>query len=934
MIGKQKKFDFKWLIAPAIVVVWMITMYWIKGIYPFGDSTLVSFDLRTGNMPVIYYVYDIFRSGDFTKLIYDFHTAAGFARDSLLTIIQPRFVFCMFFPREHIINAIDLFFVFEFGLIAFTASYSFSKLFNKLPFAYNILMSVMYAFNGFNLMYLTNIDWLDIVMLYPLLMLFAVNLLNGKSKVPFFLVLAYLMTVYTYMAFFIVVSLIIFGGLYIYIILDKESRKKAVVNLGVGTGAALVASSYSVYTYAVGIMSSERFDMGTYVRDSYSGAVETVPGFFGILKAPAEIDIISVFMFLGTALAIASLIVMWVRFKNYKQSRKHTIFFTIVILLFLCQVVFKSTMLYWHMGSYQFFPFRNGYMVSFFCCCIIGYYFTYYGNLEGIKTDKNVLKFITIIPTFLCALVVASYIDVFTFNLDAIFSVLNISVAYQTNGMAYPYLCLAAAVVVCFLLIKLISYKTLRNILTFALVFIMIGINSVFFISNGMGKNKYDMYKKELEVSDMVKHNDELSRTCNIDACLGINYSYIADVHSISNWTHLLSANQLKSLENFGFCSNFTNIRDMGGTVFSRALFRFTETISGCELDNRLYVENVKTESGVRYYSNKYVLPAVVCSNDQIDDINIDDYKNLFEYQNAVYSAMGGEGRLFNEVECKSVSNNVKYEEYFYNKEDENTGEMGLFSDKKGIVTSKFIFDVSEESVLYFDNAIKDSDIMFIGIYVNNKPFHVYDGKIVKNSKSYNTAYLTGYNSGILELGVFENETVEISIIFNEDHKTDEAAVMYLMDTGKLRTLCENQPNADYSINKSQITLNVDNKNNSEFVFVPLSYDDNWLCTVNGENVEPICVLGNFMGIKINEGENVISLNYSRTDAYIKIVVLIVSFLIGLALVIFERRINFPRGIQTLAFVVFSLIFTAGVTILYILPIGYNAITALMSLFK
>lgn len=77
---KKRTLNFNpvWLIAPAIVIVWMLCVYYINGIYPFGVSSLISYDLYNGGLPDIYQVYDAWHSGDFTRLIYDFTTATSF----------------------------------------------------------------------------------------------------------------------------------------------------------------------------------------------------------------------------------------------------------------------------------------------------------------------------------------------------------------------------------------------------------------------------------------------------------------------------------------------------------------------------------------------------------------------------------------------------------------------------------------------------------------------------------------------------------------------------------------------------------------------------------------------------------------------------------------------------------------------------------------
>jgi len=932
---KTNKLNFKliWLISPAVVAAWILVMFFIKDVYPFGNGTIVGYDLLHGGVPVIYYVWDVIHSGDFSRIFYDFTSACGFARESLFSILHPQFWFYFLWEREDLANAVSVLFILKMVAIAFTSSYAFSKIFPNLKAPWLTVVSVMYTFCGFNLLYFTNIDWLDTVALYPLLIVFTLNLFKGKSKMPFFLTLTYLLTFSLYMSFFIVISLVVFGGLYIYIIEEKQNRKKVIFNLGVGTGASLLASAYFIFVYAKGVFSTARFDEGSYVLDGYSGEQEKLGGFLGILNAANEIDIVSVFMFLGMSLAIASLIVMWVHFKKHKDSRKYTVFFTITTILFVLQVVFKAVMLTWHFGSYQKFPFRNGYMVAFFCCCIVGYYFSRFGSLEGVKTKLSVVNFFTFVPAFFAAIAIASYANVFIFALTNNFMVLNDYIKFQTGTVGYPYACLAIAAIIGFLLIKLISFEKLRKLLTLVLVMVLVGINSFCLVAECSYPQENGMYPKEMELRANFEQKDVLSRVVNNDGILMLNYPYISGVSAISNWTHSLQGNHLKAFSDLGFCSYFTYVYDMGGTVFSRALLRVTDTVSESKLDKNLYKQYKETDLGMKYYSNNYNLPVGMTFDESVKEINADDYDSLFEYQNDIYKASGGKGDLFEKVEYKSTKEKVKKEKVYVNKEKEDGSGKGVFIDEIKLTTTTFTFDVDEKSVLYMHNADKNEDFSFVEMSINGEKFHVYDGSSVAGSEvSFNTKYPNDINTGILELGVFENETVKVIIKFSPKSSTENVA-MYCMDLNKMSQLSENQGNNEYSVDNGSITFTTKGKQ-GDIAFIPLSYDANWKCTVNGQAVEPECVLGNFMGVKIAEGENKVEMKLSVKPAFIGYLLRIVLFVLGLLVILIEKKIKKPGQIYTLTFIVFTAIFIGGLVVVYVLPVGWSVVTNLIALFK
>lgn len=932
MLKKGSKINPVWFIAPMITVVWMLVMYYIEEIFPFGDDTLVLYDLLHAGVPLIYRVHDAWHSGNLAELFYGFTATGGGAWNVALSLLQPRYIFAMFWEREYIAQAVDVFLIFEFACISLASSYSFSKLFPKLKGQWVVLVSLMYTFSGFNLLCYTNIDWLDIVLCYPLVMLFARNMLGGKSKIPFFIVLTYLLNVYTYTSFFVVMSLVIFGGLYIFIIEEKENRKSAIFNLGVGTGASILASLYAIFTYVRGILSSSRFGEGSYILDTGAGKKQELNGFIGILNVENHIDMVSVFMFLGMSVAMASLVVLWVHFKKYKNSRKYTVFFTATVILFVLQVAFQSVMLIWHFGSYQKFPFRNGYMVAFFCCCIVAYYFSNFADLEGIKSKHRLIELLSFIPAFFAVIPLISYGDVFIFSIKEGFNVLNSLVELQAGCFRYPFTCWTLTTIAAFLLIKIISFKKLRNVLTITLAVIILGLNSFFVMAQNSNIKHENLYANEESLYNDTESTALLNRVNNPDGVLILNYPIIAGRSAVSGWLHTLSEQHYSAFYDLGFSWNFTTLYDTGGTQFSKALLGITESVSQNELNGELYTEYDETETKIKLYKNNYTLPAALAFNESVKNLDADNYDNVFEYQNAIYNSLGEKGNLFNRVQYKDIKEKVEKGDFYVTKENEDDSSKGLYTEEKEIKTVTYTFDVSEKSVLYLHNIDGDESVYFNELKINGKKFHVYAADL-GSEKEYNTRYPVSNNNGVLELGVFENETVKVSITYGVESPTVDATALYLMELDKLSELNDKFSDNQYSQENEEIKLSL-NANESDIIFVPVVYDEQWECTVNGEIVEPVCILGNFMGIEARDGQNDVVMKFVPKQAYISLIALVVGIILGIGVLIVEKRKKTPVVLQTLASVAFTIIFAGFMLVIYVVPVCWSTVREIIALFK
>lgn len=920
-------------IAPAIVIIWLLVIYAVKGIFPFGDGTIVQYDLQYGVVPASYiHLWDAFHGGN---LFYDFTTACGFGRGMLNSLFYPTNIFILLLKREWIYNGVSILLILKLAVIAFTSSYSFNKIFPKLPSYYTLLITVMYTFCGYNLMYYTNIDWLDTVALYPLIILCALNMFKGKSKLPYFLALAYTLTFNTYMAWFVVISLVVFGGTYIFALESKENRKHDIYCLGTGTGAALIASAYSLYGFYRGITGGARYGKGNYYFDSATGVAVESNGLKAILEAPVQIDLISVLMFLGFACAIAFYILLLVRSVKNKSLRKATLFFTVTLVFLLVEGVINASLLLWHGGSFQHFPYRNGYMVAFFCCLIIGYYFSNFADAKGVNFKKDILNLLPFAICIFLAVGILAYADVFYFSLKSNFALLNGAVKMQAGTFLYPYSIFAVILVVTYIVLQLIRYKKIRNVLTVMLALALTVMNTYCLLGTVNAESK-EFFTGQIQTSltagEEYKQNNEFERVNNPDVFAPMNYGYWGNVPTLSNWTHSLSDTQLSAFDHLGFSHYITVQYDGGGTQFSKALLRITDSFAKCELDDMLY-EKRNEHSGLNFYANKYTLPLGLCFDKSITETRFENAENTFEYQNEIYEKLTGKSKLFTRLNEKAAE--TYQEKEFYKKEDEN-GENHPVKFAADCCICNYSLKIDSKKTLYMCLTNEKAYITSIAINGTALPIFSSNSADTTNSESSeeNIVFPKTENGNILELGAFKDETVNIEIKFYNENGGGEDILLYTMDLDKMQELCDSLPENDYTVEGDTVRFSTTAKNDGDIVFVPLGYEDKWNCTVNGESVKPVCILGNFIGIEVNAGKNDIVLSYSHTSAYISLAAVFAGFALGIALLLLEKKFNdkIPKFVYTVTGVAFTLIYGGAVGILYIIPTGYTVVSKIIEL--
>ncbi|MCR5485623.1 MAG: YfhO family protein [Clostridiales bacterium] len=865
------------LLPPFFTVLIFTAIYIVNGIYPFGYESVVYYDMGQCNVPVFYTVWDAIHSGG--GVLFNWNTAGGiFINGSFDLIINPvNFLFFLICPRDLILQWMSFFVMLKFALSSFTAMLFFDKKFNTDKML-KIVFSVMYGFNAYVLQYYTNPTWLDVVAVFPLIIYALDRVFEKRRIVMYAVVLAFCLSIQLYISYMVYFFLFIVGGLYIFIVLPKKKRGAASFDFALGSVSALILSSFSAIPAYIYTSESSRYETAT------SKSYFTILGKEMILSY----DKIGMAVIL-TALPTALLLILLIK---AKKEKKAAAFFASAAAVCVLPVVFENINLFWHMGSYVNFPMRFAFMMHFTLLTASCYTVDRFGG-ELFKNKKPYH-----IGAFVCAVLAgaASCYLIFT-KLFADKSEYKILYADNINVMISIFIGLAAA----YFLMLMFGKKEIACILICAFAVTEVGS----FANRTFSKGRSRLYEYSLSFIDECNviydeldiENDRLSRIKNIDARLNTNYPLILDYPSMSNFTHVIPATIKQSMKKLGYSTVYTRILDTGGTLFTDALLNYKYVLSSEELPQSKY-QSLGEVGDMELYMSRYRFSfGATANSDIVTDKVIGT--DVFKTNNYIANSITGKySCLFTSPDHSAESADSEY---------------------------TYTVDVRGKGTLYaaFSTISKRDSIE---IHVNGEKLPV-----PSLGKQWSTAYPERFNNSIMNLGDFENEEVTVKIVkVNEKFTFNNfKAYFSLMDNEKLSEICrEESEKIKATAGKRSLDVKVTAGENDDYLFLPITNNVGWSCTVNGRDAEIETAIGNFIAVKLEKGDNEVNLKFFPAGMKPGIVISLLALLGLLFIFLFEmknkNRKHSENKFYTIVQFGYFAALSAVIILMYIIPAGVS----------
>ena len=900
LFQRVKLYAIPGLITCAVIVF----IYVFKGIWPFGANRIDYFDNMQQVAPLYAHLWDWMHGK--ASLWFDWYTGFGTNVSmsiSAFSMLSPFNLLLYLFPRTLILESISILTLVKMIFMAVAMYAYINKKYNSLSYNMKVVFSLMYTFCGYTVLYGSCFTpWMDIVALFPLLMLAYENMMQTGKKLFYIIMVAIIFIINYYLGAMSLVYIFLISGAYVLLMSKKEKIKEHAWNLGIGTVAGLGLSCFVLVPVMMQLSGSQRGGSGQGIVSQYIGWIKSA------IISDGQMAAFQRWMMLyGMAFAAAVIIMGLKKFKEEKNTIRYMIS---LLLISLLPIVVEGINLMWHFGSYNGYTLRNGYIVAFTLITVAAYFAQ--RMFEEVTADKKQLV------KQLVIFVVAAAVYAVIYNI------------IPSNDIILAAFILFIAI---FIAAFIFYNKKLKKdgigfdfntIIAIVAIEVFIGAYSL------IGPPKFYEYEP-YQYGDYVQAANEVKgsldieesvteRIVNPDISLNANYPLILRRSAMSSFTAALQSDTQSYSKKFGYSKYFLWLLDSGGTVFTNSLFHVTQAVNVNELDSQMYTA-VRSDGDYTLYDANYKLPFAMSVN---KNITRQDFSGNWEdLHNIFYKALTND--------TQDIVNGMSYTK----KESSVIREYNVRADGKQAVYINIV-DVNNRNT----DANASWLISSMHIYVNGEAVLVPTLGDVKN-----TAYFTDYNNNLVYLGTFENENFTIRVEYDDPWYLKVSEVSFAgLDMDKMQSLVDKHAD-DYcetSYTSDSLTVKLNGSGVNNMALIPVVYSDNWNVKVNGKKVKAKSVCGLFTGVDIHAGENVIEMTFEpkgkKAGMLISLATLIM--MIASALILKFTKLKVPALLKMCAAFIYLELYNIVIVAMFLIPVVaaipaliYQIVIRLMQLF-
>ena len=900
LFQRVKLYAIPGLITCAVIVF----IYVFKGIWPFGANRIDYFDNMQQVAPLYAHLWDWMHGK--ASLWFDWYTGFGTNVSmsiSAFSMLSPFNLLLYLFPRTLILESISILTLVKMIFMAVAMYAYINKKYNNLSYNMKVAFSLMYTFCGYTVLYGSCFTpWMDIVALFPLLMLAYENMMQTGKKLFYIIMVAIIFIINYYLGAMSLVYIFLISGAYVLLMSKKEKIKEHAWNLGIGTVAGLGLSCFVLVPVMMQLSGSQRGGSGQGIVSQYIGWIKSA------IISDGQMAAFQRWMMLyGMAFAAAVIIMGLKKFKEEKNTIRYMIS---LLLISLLPIVVEGINLMWHFGSYNGYTLRNGYIVAFTLITVAAYFAQ--RMFEEVTADKKQLV------KQLVIFVVAAAVYAVIYNI------------IPSNDIILAAFILFIAI---FIAAFIFYNKKLKKdgigfdfntIIAIVAIEVFIGAYSLIGPPKFYEYEPYqygDYVQAANEVKDSLDIEESVTdRIVNSDISLNANYPLILRRSAMSSFTAALQSDTQSYSKKFGYSKYFLWLLDSGGTVFTNSLFHVTQAVNVNELDSQMYTA-LRSDGDYTLYDANYKLPFAMSVN---KNITRQDFSgNWGDLHNIFYKALTND--------TQDIVNGMSYTK----KESSVIREYNVRADGKQAVYINIV-DVNNRNT----DANASWLISSMHIYVNGEAVLVPTLGDVKN-----TAYFTDYNNNLVYLGTFENENFTIRVEYDDPWYLKVSEVSFAgLDMDKMQSLVDKHAD-DYcetSYTSDSLTVKLNGSGVNNMALIPVVYSDNWNVKVNGKKVKAKSVCGLFTGVDIHAGENVIEMTFEpkgkKAGMLISLATLIM--MIASALILKFTKLKVPALLKMCAAFIYLELYNIVIVAMFLIPVVaaipaliYQIVIRLMQLF-
>jgi uncharacterized membrane protein YfhO len=801
---KKRGYFYNLLIAILIIGI----VFTIKNLFPFGSDSIIWEDLAGQITPMYYHFYDSVWNGNSLFISYASGNGINFYGNLGYYLISPFTLVVLAFPRDMIPQAVNVVLILKVLTCSLTFMYVIQKLFPKLNTAWVILLSNLYAFSSYTMCLYIIPNFIDIVYMFPLIILSLMYLLQDKP-VMYVIVMTVSLIMNFYLTIMVLMFIVLAGNLYLFLYKPAD-KKKCITNLGFGTVISLLISCVVLAPTLLEINESARFGF------TWSNLLSS---HFGPYTNKAVYLLSS-----GFPAAMAVLLI------KKKKDQKFTKYLAILLVMMLLPIIIEPMNKMWHFGSYVCLPYRYGFITVFLFLVAGAYYISTMKDEASRLSSKVISIVITAASCGLMVLLAKKYYAAIQYCV----SILNASYDKKT----FIIVALFGVIAFASTLLLFILNKN-RNKFTFSCLTCIV---LVFTITNGLFNAKIDTWTEGLQkqystmnaLYDSTKQDGfDAANTKIINYDFTDNNSLVSGYHAADSFTSLTNNSSFETLQRLGYDSYWMNTMSSGGNLFTDMIMGYQYVLSGTKItdDNYQYVETYKD---LYLYRLKYtVSKGYLLKN----NVSLTGAKNTFEATNRISQELMGQNVF------------TSYTDFTQNNLVLKDGKITVTGDNAYFEKT---IQVEDEGILYFEIFNSYRNITKMKIFDN---FDVYVNGQLMYENYPDKPYLN-----TIDLGKFKNQEVTVKIMVKKDCTIDEMS-LGLLNVEKLSSFSQNTNNVSITYQGSKAVISYTSSEDG-ILYVPINALKGFTATLNGEKTEIVKVFDNYIGINVQKGENTIQLNY------------------------------------------------------------------------
>lgn len=874
--------------APIVTAALTLLLFFLFDLYPFENQTLAWCDMKQQVIPFLLDFQNILKGN--ADFLLNTQNAGGmsFLGVFFFFVSSPFTFLVLLVPAEKMYLFANILVLLKTALCSFTAALFFRHRFLNLNSVQILSLSIMYAFGGYTMLYFQNMVWLDVMAMFPILMIGMDRLIRQRKPLCYALSLAAIMVLNFYLTYMVVIFVVLAFGIYLRLTQkNREERKQSVLLLGLSTVCALLATSVVWLPSLFQYLSSAR-TVG-FIESISSGSLIT--SFYTTL--PILLCSAGVF----AALAFLNPIRCW----QDSHMRGLLILWVLLVVPLFIEPINKM----WHTGSYQAFPARYGYMTALLGLLFLAKAISDLNREEGRFLHQDWPGVGIGVFLFACMSFVAYLLLYYRYR-DL--SIYTRTLWLDENAALYLLLFAVLAVLCYYLLLYLYRHQYLTKKYFSLFLLLLACCESVFSgsVFIGSAANPSSFYNSVFDLKDKIDDTGLYRvksghKYFDVNLLGGINYP------TLNHYTSLTDEDFMFAMKRMGYSSYWMEVSSHGGTELTDALWGNRYTIQ------REY--ETTDQDQVIYQNDRYALVknkermsfGTVIQSNSISKLK--DLPNLTrrEIQQYLFSnVFGSDEQLTEEYEPSSTTNVFVYDT------GSQTELVRENSEKEGVLEYHILVEGTQ--TLYLDCFDQVTNHLTEPAYKSLR--------VSVNDETVANQYPTQQENGLMNLGTFTDETVDIRVDVLRDFHVKSFGV-FGMNLDTLDTSAEAAPKVQLAQEGNSISGTIEASGENPYLMLPLPYQQGYSAAVNGKTAEVYQVFGDMMAIPLQQGENKVTLTFvpQGLKTGILLSILGVFALWGFWLFLKKGGYRFLRPLESLALWAYRILFCVILAGIYILPL-------------